>query len=114
VRDGYEFSWHGNDEGDEVCGRGWGRHRHSWLPNAGPIRFSVTRVLAAPFIKDARTFPRSPLAQQRRIVAKVDELIAPCDRWRQASPPPTAARQRNALLAEARAPTDHHELEAAE
>jgi type I restriction enzyme, S subunit len=53
---------------------------------------------------------------QRVIVAKVDELIALCDRL-EASLTATAATRRrllDALLAEALAPEDQRELEAAE
>ena len=60
--------------------------------------------------------PLPPLAEQHRIVAKVDELMARCDRL-EASLTATAAshhRLLDAFLAEALAPADARELEAAE
>jgi type I restriction enzyme S subunit len=65
-----------------------------------------------------RTFkiPLPPLAEQHRIVAKVDALMALCDRL-EASLATTAATHRrllDALLAEALAPVDAREMEAAE
>jgi type I restriction enzyme S subunit len=60
--------------------------------------------------------PLPPLAEQHRIVAKVDALMALCDRLGTSLTATTATRRRllDALLAEALAPADDRELEAAE
>jgi type I restriction enzyme S subunit len=60
--------------------------------------------------------PLPPLAQQRRIVAKVDELMALCDRLEASLTAADETRRRllEALLAEALAPAGAHEPEAAE
>jgi type I restriction enzyme, S subunit len=57
-----------------------------------------------------------PLAEQHRIVAKVDELMALCDRLEASLTTTDDTRRRllEALLAEALAPDDERELEAAE
>lgn len=60
--------------------------------------------------------PLPPLAEQHRIVAKVDALMALCDRLEAnlATADETRRRLLEALLAEALAPADARELEAAE
>jgi type I restriction enzyme S subunit len=60
--------------------------------------------------------PLPPLAEQHRIVAKADELMALCDRLKAslASTDETRARLLEAFLAEVLAPDAERELEAAE
>lgn len=60
--------------------------------------------------------PLPPLAEQHRIVAKADALMALCDRLEASLDQTAATRSRllDALLAEALAPVDARELEAAE
>jgi type I restriction enzyme S subunit len=60
--------------------------------------------------------PLPPLPEQRRIVAKVDELMTLCDRLEASltSAADTRSRLLDALLAEALTPDDARELEAAE
>ena len=60
--------------------------------------------------------PLPPLPEQRRIVAKVDKLMALCDRLEAGLAATAATRRRllDALLAEALAPAEDRELEAAE
>jgi type I restriction enzyme, S subunit len=68
--------------------------------------------------KSVATMPLAlpPLAEQHRIVAQVDELMALCDRLEAslAATPATRRRLLDALLAEALAPADARELQAAE
>jgi type I restriction enzyme S subunit len=60
--------------------------------------------------------PLPPLAEQHRIVAKVDELMGLCDRLEAnlTTTDDTRRRLLEALLAEALAPDEESELEAAE
>lgn len=60
--------------------------------------------------------PLPPLAEQHRIVAKVDALMALCDRVEASLTATAATRSRllDALLAEALSPAEDLELEAAE
>ncbi|HEX3113932.1 MAG TPA: DEAD/DEAH box helicase family protein [Bradyrhizobium sp.] len=79
----------------------------------------ATRSAQAGFNKGdlaAIDFPLPPLGEQQRIVAKVETLMAVCDRL-EASLAATAATRRRlleALLAEALVPTEDREMEAAE
>ncbi|WP_256806807.1 restriction endonuclease subunit S [Bradyrhizobium sp. Bra64] len=78
----------------------------------------VTTAQANMSLTDAREFPipLPPLAEQYRIVAKVDALMALCDRLEASLIAAAAARRRllDALLAEALAPLTACEMEAAE
>jgi len=60
--------------------------------------------------------PLPPLAEQHRIVAKVDALMALCDQLEASLDASSTTRRRllDALLAEALAPAEDRELEAAE
>jgi type I restriction enzyme, S subunit len=60
--------------------------------------------------------PFPPLAEQHRIVAKVDELLALCDRLEESLNDGDDTRRRllNAELAEVLVPDEERELEAAE
>ncbi len=84
----------------------------------GPLA-SATRSAQAGFNKGdlaAINFPLPPLAEQHRIVARVDELMALCDRLEASLTTTDDTRRRllEALLAEALAPDEERELEAAE
>ena len=99
--------------------------KYIWLAlNSTDVRDQIERpIRSAVGLKNvnltefgALTIPLPPLAEQHRIVAKVDALMASCDRL-EASLTATAATRRrllDALLAEALAPADDRELEAAE
>jgi type I restriction enzyme, S subunit len=74
------------------------------ITSAGLFSLSVGKIRKIPF-------PLPPLAEQHRIVAKIDSLMALCDRL-EASLTATAATRRrllDALLAEALAPTEERE-----
>jgi type I restriction enzyme S subunit len=98
--------------------------KYIWLAlNSTDVRDQIERpIRSAVGLKNvnltefgALTFPLPTLAEQHRIVAKVDALMALCDRL-EASLTATAATRRrllDALLAEALAPADDRELEAA-
>jgi type I restriction enzyme S subunit len=80
----------------------------------------TTRTLAQPTLNvgliEQTPIPLPPFAEQNRIVAKVDELMSLCDRLEAslATADDTRRRLLDALLAEALAPADAREMEAAE
>jgi type I restriction enzyme, S subunit len=80
----------------------------------------TTRTLAQPTLNvgliEQTPIPLPPLAEQHRIVAKIDELMALCDQLEAnlTTTDDTRRRLLEALLAEALAPDEGRELEAAE
>jgi type I restriction enzyme S subunit len=98
--------------------------QYVWLAmNSTDVRDQIERpIRSAVGLKNvnltefgALAFPLPPLAEQHRIVAKVDELMDLCDRLEASLIDASATRRRllDALLAEALAPANIHELEAA-
>jgi type I restriction enzyme, S subunit len=79
------------------------------ITSAGLFSLSVGKIRKI-------SFSVPPLAEQARIVAKIDELIALCDRLEANLSTADKIRRRllDALLAEALAPADARALEAAE
>jgi type I restriction enzyme, S subunit len=98
--------------------------RFLWIALRSPFMVECVeqnqRGQAYPAINDADfailPFPLAPLSEQRRIVAKVEELMALCDRLEASITAADETRRRllDALLGEALAPSDNRELEAAE
>lgn len=86
----------------------------AWLTN------EMNENTGVPTLGKAKTerlpIPLPPLAEQRRIVVKVDALMALCDQLEASLAASATTRRRllDALLAEALAPADVRELEAAE
>lgn len=80
----------------------------------------TTRTLAQPTLNvgliEQTPIPLPPLAEQHRIVAKVDELMALCDQLQTSLTDTAATRRRllDALLAEALEPVEVREMEAVE
>jgi type I restriction enzyme, S subunit len=79
------------------------------ITSAGLFSLSVGKIRKI-------SFSVPPLAEQRRIVAKVDELMALCDRLEASLTAADATRRHllDALLAQALAPAEDRELDAAE
>jgi type I restriction enzyme S subunit len=79
------------------------------ITSAGLFSLSVGKIRKIPF-------PLPPLAEQHRIVAKVDKLMVLCDQLEASLTAAAATRRRllDALLAEALAPAEDREMEAAE
>ena len=99
--------------------------RYIWLAlNSGSVREQIEHpIRSAVGLKNVNltefgnlSFWLPPLAEQHRIVAKVDELMALCDRLEASLTTADETRRRllESLLAEALAPDEERELEAAE
>jgi type I restriction enzyme S subunit len=96
--------------------RNWLRSDHVYALVEDRAAGSTNQVELTAQMAINQVVPLPPLAEQRRIVAKVDELMGLCDRL-EASLTATAATRRrllDALLAEALAPDAVPKLEAAE
>ena len=98
--------------------------RYLWIVLRSPFMVAsveeAQRGQAYPAINDfdfaLLPFPLPPLAEQRRIAAKVDALLALCDQLEASLDADAATRRRplDALLGEALAPAVEHAMEAAE
>jgi type I restriction enzyme S subunit len=102
----HRFVWMVNNYAD-FAREHYVRHASGVSPSMKNVSRDV--ILSLPF-------PLPPLAEQHRIVAKVDALMALCDRLEASLTAAADTRRRllDALLAEALAPADDRELEAAE
>ena len=99
--------------------------KYVWLAlNSTDVRDQIERpIRSAVGLKNVNltefgslTFPLPPLAEQHRIVAKADALMALCDRLGASLTATAATRRRllDSLLAEALAPVEGRDLEAVE
>ncbi|MCI4680025.1 restriction endonuclease subunit S [Rhodoblastus acidophilus] len=99
--------------------------RYIWLTtNTDHVRDQIEKpIRSAVGLKNVNstelaslTIPLPPLAEQRRIVKKVDELMALCDRLEASltATETTRAKLLESLLAEALAPVEARDMEAAQ
>ncbi|MBM3527717.1 MAG: hypothetical protein FJX62_06470 [Alphaproteobacteria bacterium] len=96
--------------------RTWLRSDHVYALIEDRAAGSTNQVELTAQMAISQVVPLPPLDEQRRIVAKLDELMALCDRLEAslAATDNTRRRLLEALLAEALAPVEERELEAAE
>jgi len=96
--------------------RTWLRSDHVYARIEDRAAGSTNQVELTAQMAINQVVPLPPLAEQHRIVAKVDELMSLCDRLEASLVTADETRRRllEALLAEALAPADARELEAAE